>query len=70
VIDPILRKAIVQSTEMAGQPSDLALRLIAWIEALVSGNEELTDREATRTRMERLMEAIVVPADDDSGGDR
>lgn len=55
---------------MAGQPSDLALRLIAWIEALVSGNEELTDREATRTRMERLMEAIVVPADDDSGGDR
>lgn len=68
MIDPILRQAIVDSTTKLGQPPDLAQRLIAWVEALIVGNEELSSREATRTRLERLMEVTVLPQED-AGGD-
>lgn len=65
----ILRRAVEQSVQAAGQPPAVAQRLIAWIEAVVSGNEDLSDKETSRTRMERLMEAVIVPTEEALGGD-
>ncbi len=53
-IDPRMREAILDATSHAGQPRGLADKLIAWFEALSSGNETLTTKDAVTTRVHLL----------------
>lgn len=44
-IDPRIDEAVVSAAEEAGQDDALSRKLIAWFEALSSGNEQIDDSE-------------------------
>lgn len=54
MLDPKIRQAIESATRSARQSTGLAQRLIAWFEAVTSGNEDITDRDAAERRLEVL----------------
>lgn len=46
-LDPALESAIFEATEKEGQPRTVALRLVAWLKALSTGEtSEEQDRES------------------------
>jgi hypothetical protein len=49
-----MREAILDATSHAGQPRGLADKLISWFDALSSGNETLTTKDAVTTRVQLL----------------
>ena len=68
-LDPRITQAINEAVQEAGQPDSLAYRLIAWFEAVTSGNEDIND-DATATRhLEVLFKATVVEGVDEEGED-
>ena len=44
-IDPRIREAIEVAVEEGGQDASLSRKLVAWFEALSSGNERIDDAE-------------------------
>ena len=66
MLDNRIRTAIVTAAAEAGQPL-LADKLIAWLDALATGNTNLEDREATRRHLQLLYESVSVPSDADNG---
>jgi hypothetical protein len=59
-IDQKLVQAIRDAVNEAGQPDGLAQRLIAWMEAVVSGNEDVADNAAAARHLEVLYDATVL----------
>ena len=59
-IDARITQAINEAIEEAGQPETLARRLIAWFEAVTSGNEDINDQATTTRHLEVLFEGTVV----------
>ncbi|WP_018099623.1 CxC ATPase DNA modification system associated small protein [Sinorhizobium meliloti] len=59
-IDARIIRAINEAVEEAGQPETLARRLIAWFEAVTSGNEDINDQSTTARHLEVLFEGTVV----------
>lgn len=57
-----VRSAIRSAVEEAGQPDDLAEKLIAWMERIASGAESVTDEESVRRHLDVLMEAVEIEA--------
>jgi hypothetical protein len=56
-VDPRIREAITKAVSDADQPKELATRLLAWFDALSTGNASLEDRESVAKHMELLYEA-------------
>lgn len=54
MLDPKLKESIESAVRKAGQPPELAQGLCAWLEAVSSGNEQLSDRDAINRRLEVL----------------
>ncbi|MGI3171208.1 CxC ATPase DNA modification system associated small protein [Pseudooceanicola sp. C21-150M6] len=63
-IDARITQAINEAVAEAGQPDTLARRLIAWFEAVTSGNEDINDQATTARHLEVLFEGTVVENDD------
>lgn len=63
-IDARITQAINEAVAEAGQPDALARRLIAWFEAVTSGNENINDQATTARHLEVLFEGTVVENDD------
>lgn len=61
-IDARITQAIEEAVEDAGQPEALARRLIAWFEAIASGNEDINDTSATGRHLDVLYQGTVVDA--------
>ena len=59
-IDARITQAINEAVKEAGQPDTLARRLIAWFEAVTSGNEDINDQATAARHLEVLFEATVV----------
>ncbi len=59
-IDIRITQAINEAVKEAGQTETLARRLIAWFEAVTSGNEDINDQAATARHLEVLFEGTVV----------
>jgi len=59
-IDARIMQAINEAVAEAGQPETLARRLIAWFEAVTSGNEDINDQATTARHLEVLFEGTVV----------
>jgi hypothetical protein len=53
-LDPRIRTSILQATEASGQSRSLANKIIAWFEAMSSGNESISNRESVARHMEIL----------------
>ncbi len=63
-LDPNITQAIKEAVQDAGQSPALARRLIAWMEAITSGSEEITDHSAASRHLEMLYAETAIP---DSG---
>lgn len=64
-LDPRITRAINEAVQEAGQPDTLARRLIAWFEAVTSGNEDINDDATAARHLEVLFEGTVVEGVDD-----
>lgn len=68
-LDRRIIQAINEAVEEASQPETLARRLIAWFEAVTSGNEEINDQAAAARHLEVLFEGTVVQDYDEENED-
>lgn len=62
-IHPRLKSAVEEAVRNAGQSQSLAQKIIAWLEAIASGNEELGDRASAERHVELLYEETSVELD-------
>ena len=53
-LDPKISQAIKEAVDEVGQSAALARRLIAWMDAVTSGNEDLADQAAAARHLEVL----------------
>lgn len=63
-LDRTIREAVQTAVRDAGQPDQLSKKLLAWLEAIVTGNEELNDRDASQRHLEVLFGAVDVSGKD------
>ena len=71
-MDPKIAEAIEQVVHDAGQNEPLARRLIAWFNAVASGNEDINDRQSAERHLELLYGEVQLTgpfADADNGTD-
>ncbi len=68
-LDTRIIQAIEEAVKEAGQPETLARRLLAWFEAVTSGNEDINDQAATVRHLEVLFDGAVVQDDNDEDED-
>lgn len=68
-LDARITQAIQEAVEEAGQPETLARRLVAWFEAVTSGNEDINDHAAAARHLEVLFEGTVVSDEDEDDED-
>ena len=59
-VDERISQAIKEAVDEAGQPSALARRLIAWVNAVMSQNEDINDWETTARHLDVLFEGTKV----------
>lgn len=64
-LDSKISQAIKDAVDTAGQSPALARRLIAWMEAVTSGNEDIADQAAAARHLEVLYTETSVT--DDAG---
>lgn len=60
-LDSKITQAIRNAVSDAGQSAALATRLIAWMEAVTSGNEDPADTAAAARHIEMLYAEVSVP---------
>lgn len=60
-LDPQIKEAIEIAVEQAQQSSTLARRITAWMEAVVSGNEDINDKNNARRHLELIFNNTEVP---------
>ena len=61
MIDARVKTAINEAAETLGQPSNVADRIISWLEAISEGNAEMNDRDDTKQRCELIYKAVSIP---------
>lgn len=59
-LDARLTDAVIQAVADAGQSEALARRLVAWLEAITSGNEDLADSAAADRHLEFIYGEVKV----------
>ena len=57
-LDPRIIEAIYESVDEFGQSKELATKLIAWLEALTSGNENIEDKDSVERHVELLYKVM------------
>lgn len=60
-----IESAIHEAVQKHGQSADLANKLIAWMKALKSGNEQIEDRQSYALRTNVLYESVIVVESDE-----
>lgn len=68
-LDIKITEAIEAAVAEEGQPDIVAKRLIAWLEEINSGNEDLSDREQTERHLGVLYGGTVVDSGSVGGGE-
>lgn len=63
-----IKSAICSATERSGQEQVVANKIVAWLEALSSGNESLEDSESVKRHLDLLFETIVAQDSEIEGG--
>ena len=62
-MDIKITEAIEAAVEEAGQPPAVAKRMVAWLEAINSGKENIDDPARSERRLEVLYEGTIVDKD-------
>jgi hypothetical protein len=63
MINKKIKSAIETAVAQEGQPVELATKLVAWIEQLMEGNEDIADNEAYSRRTGICFDATIVTTD-------
>ena len=56
-MDPKIVEAIEEAVDENGQTKVLARRLVAWFDAIASGNQEINDKQSANRHLELLYKA-------------
>lgn len=59
-LDLKIEEAIQTAVEQEGQSEPLARRMIAWMNAIVSGNEDVNNQQSANRHLELLYDATEV----------
>ena len=62
-MDPKIIASIEEAVREKGQSEALARRLVAWFEAIASGNEDINDKQASNRHLELLYNEAELPED-------
>ena len=62
-LDPKIKEAIQIAVSEAGQNDTLARYLNAWMNAIVSGNEDVNDKQSAGRHLKLLFDATEVDVD-------
>lgn len=68
-LDARITQAIEEAVAEAGQSESLARRLIAWFEAITSGNEDINDTSQAARHLDVLFKGTQVAGEPDEGED-
>ena len=58
-LDIKITDAIKRAVENEGQPKSVAKRIIAWLEAINTGNEDINDLSQSGRHLDVLFEAVI-----------
>lgn len=56
--------ALKAAANDANQPKEVAQRLVAWLDALATGNAEITDENEAAKRISDLLDLIRMPSEE------
>lgn len=59
-IDLIMKEAIVEAVESGDQSKELSQKIVAWLNALISGNEDISNDEDALRHLELLYNEVKV----------
>ena len=68
-LDIKITEVIEATVAEEGQPDVVAKRLIAWLEEIDSGNEDLSDGEQAKRHLDVLYDGTVVDSGSAGGGE-
>lgn len=57
-------EALKTAAHEAAQPKEVAQRLVAWLDALATGNAVITDNNEAAKRISDLLELVRTPSDE------
>ena len=69
IVDPKIVDAIREAAQEKKQSLALAERLVAWFDAVASGNEDINDRQSATRRLELLYGETRITGDLDEARD-
>ena len=58
-MDRRIRTALEEAVHEVGQPEQLAFKLSRWFREIVSGNEEISDKQSVDRHLEGLYRGVV-----------
>ena len=61
IVDPKIKASIEEAVREESQSEALARRLVAWFEAIASGNEDINDKQASNRHLELLYNEAELP---------
>ena len=59
-LDYILHEAIKKAVEDEGQAESLASKIVAWVDGVITGNEDLDDVDSVSRRVRLIYEDTVI----------
>jgi len=62
-MDPKIKDAIEEAAREDGQSEALAQRIVAWFDAIASGNEDINDKQSANRHIELLYEEATLPGE-------
>lgn len=65
-LDPRIKEAVIESVRIHNQNDNLAEKIIAWLEALVDGNESLEDKDSIARHVNLIYDKTAVTIDSDN----
>ena len=63
-MDRTIKSAIERAVEESDQSAQLSKKILAWLELVAGGSEDLHDREAAQRHLEVLFDSVAVETRD------
>ena len=58
ILDKAISESVKAIVEFEGEKNDLAIKILSWLEAVNTGNEDFEDKASVNKRMEILLNSV------------
>jgi hypothetical protein len=58
ILDKAISESVKAIVEFEGEKNDLATKILSWLEAVNTGNEDFEDKASVNKRMEILLNSV------------